>query len=135
MTTYVTNPTRAGLGLTSGAVIGAASWALAFVMSTGDDVAVAAPIVLLVGPAALIVYVLGLGLLGGPVWLILHELGRRDPLSAVVLGGVLNALPIGLPSLINGTTDPDTYGVVALAAAIGALVGLVIWRVAYRRGT
>ena len=61
---------------------------------------------------ALLVWLFGLLLVGVPCWLILHHLGARHWSFAIALGTALT-LPFGP------------------LAPIGAVVGFIVWRVAY----
>jgi hypothetical protein len=96
-----------------------------------------------------VIWLAGLVFLACPIWLILHGLQARGPLSAVALGGVLSFLfffgamtswfglsvpgvPIGVASML----DMDWRRGLEAAGwmtPLGVLVGLVVWRVAYRR--
>ncbi len=84
---------------------------------------------LFLGLASLIaafIYGLGLALLAGPLWWLLHRSGYRGWLAAVLLGAVLN-LVVGV--VIAGCS----LGIVACLTGTGAVVGLLVWRVAYRK--
>ncbi len=104
-------------------------------------------------------YAMGAVLLGSPIWWLLHRIGYRGPLVALALGAVLSFLVVTagesshfvLPSSDGHTFRSDEGGVLvdsgrltaygwtklltyaAKISAGGALGGLVIWRVAYRR--
>ena len=75
---------------------------------------------------ALVVWIVGLGLTS-PIWWGLHNLGMRcwslaAPLGAALLGGA--AL------LLTGLSS-EALWIVPPMALIGAVVGFVVWKVAY----
>jgi len=155
-------PTRVGLAIVAGALTGAiivmlnwltgGVWALGptFIASAG---ARGAPIVLM---DAFIAWLAGVILIGGPAWWLLHRHQLRSWRSAILTGvattfaaGLILAVPT--PHLGGGYSEADRGGVLVangvltahgwLSAAqdalylsvVGGAVGLVVWRVAYRR--
>lgn len=96
-----------------------------------------------------VVWLAGLLLLACPIWLVLHKRRFRGPLAAVLLGAVLcflfffgamtNWFGLSAPSGPTGAVallDIDWQRGLEAAkwmTPLGALVGLIIWRVAYRR--
>lgn len=96
--------------------------------------------------------------IGGPAWWLMHRLGRRGWADALALGaGLTFVLSLGiaasggyLPTYLmtysgyQALRDPAAHMVsgrlswlwtieaAALMAAIGAVVGLTVWRIAYR---
>ena len=107
---------------------------------------------------ACIVWGMGIFLLGGPIWLILHHRGVRQAWAAVAVGGTLPfivamALRTKLftgrdPTMDyssaggrvlwnDGVLTPDGWQsaveVSLLYALFGSIIGAVIWRIAYRK--
>jgi hypothetical protein len=76
-----------------------------------------------------------------PLWLALHRLGHRSARMAAAFGGAMSVLAVVAYAIFLDTADQRpipglnlaTVGALATVAAIGAGVGLVVWRVAYRR--
>jgi hypothetical protein len=84
-------------------------------------------------PYAVIAWAMGLGLIAPVPWLILHRRKLRSWPVAAGLGAVL-AFLVALP----GPVVLHLPAIAALAVAsffglFGAIVGIVVWRVAYRR--
>ena len=87
-----------------------------------------------------LIYGLGLAVVT-PLWLALHLARARQWWVALILGAGLSVAAARpgaahIPPLHPGSTQNGLgvqIGVLMVMAAIGALVGLVIWRVAYRR--
>lgn len=110
------------------------------------------PLLLLAFPAALIGWIVGLGVLAAPGWWILHALGARSQIAGMAYGGGLCAL-VGLvvSLLLPLSLAPETEGYKVLAtpvseagwagvipgillfAAMGVLIGWVVSRVAYAK--
>jgi hypothetical protein len=106
---------------------------------------------------AFVVWLLGLVLLGSPCWWLLHRMKMRQWRSAVILGGSMTAVvfmalqiphPLGSGSsysasdgggrtvIDNALTAHGWFLAIMASLAwgcVGALIGLVVWRVAYRR--
>jgi hypothetical protein len=105
-----------------------------------------------------VILLIGLAFCGAPVWLVLHATGRRRWQNAVVAGALVPFIvslafttrfftgrASGQWSYYGNGGDHWIDGKITMfgitmalqsaaqLAAIGALVGLVIWRVAYRR--
>jgi hypothetical protein len=109
---------------------------------------------------ALVVWAVGLMIFGFPIWWLLHKLGLRHWLIAIFVGGALSFL-VGLaidtrlfellpppadfnysagdsggPTIVANRLTPHGWNAALLSALQlsvgGALVALVIWRVAYR---
>lgn len=145
-----------GGSLVTAWVLGEALYAAA---SQPGDLALGVASLFLTGAAVTGTFGLGLALLAAPLWYVLHRLGWRGPLAAAVLGWVLTFCTVAGPrtlwSLIVNAGDKFTIGdnggaemiegvltrhgwsnILGSAAEIGvagAIVGLVVWRVAYRR--
>jgi|GEM_PF-1695458 hypothetical protein len=164
-TQYETSTVRMMFGL----VIGAAVGSLALVTEINIEMLLRGESV----PPGLLVQSLGMSILvfvvfaggmvivGGPIWAVLHSLGRRGWLDALLLGGLsssLVSLAIALLPLLlmpaHSTYSASEGGhdtVVnnhltsfgwemylkqsALIGLAGALAGWMVWRVAYRRAT
>ena len=90
-------------------------------------------------------YTLGLsafyavGLLAiSPIWAIYNKVGLRRPIHAALLGSISSFLCI-FPFVFDqfgGATDVlfgEILDFFAPLTVVGAIVGLVVWRVAYRR--
>lgn len=89
---------------------------------------------------------LGLVAVGGPVWLVLHALGRRSARDATAAGfGIALLVAVSAQTYGFGVFATDTLDGSALAyrwisavatallfALAGAGIGLVMWRIAYR---
>ncbi|MGE5202759.1 MAG: hypothetical protein ACM3O6_11925 [Acidobacteriota bacterium] len=102
---------------------------------------------------------IGLLALAAPIWWLLHRCGRRSWIDAMALGAVLTFATCAAPSAIRSVWPPQSYRysssdgggpevidnkltehgwhnllkTAGLFSAAGSIVGLVIWRVAYRR--
>jgi hypothetical protein len=138
---YHTSPERAVLGLAAGAATGAYVLTLWSYLSVGhlqDPHHLQAT--QLFFSLMLFIWTAGLIAVGAPVWWLLHRLGLRHWLVAIATGVVLLAL-VGL-ALQSGIEfeDNGSPGVTRLTdegfymlVVTGALVALVVWRVAYRR--
>ncbi|RYY28545.1 MAG: hypothetical protein EOP62_03495 [Sphingomonadales bacterium] len=86
---------------------------------------------------------------GGPLWLVMHVAGLRKPHHAALVGAVTAmAIFVGaqtygfgifqMPPMDNGAWIYRWLSALASSAVlalIAALIGLVMWRVAYRRQT
>lgn len=109
---------------------------------------------LLTFSVAILVWAGGLALVGAPLWAVLHARGLRSAAHAVAVGAVatflasailLLLLPWGMGDLNeggrwiiqDGARTPYGWWVLLRSASLmalsGALVGLLIWRIAYRR--
>ena len=84
------------------------------------------------------IWFIGIVIVGGPVWWVLHRLGLRSRRAASAAGGVVIFLVVGAFFSLKGNAPRggDWFGVLAVAAplaAIGAVVGWTVARSAYRR--
>jgi hypothetical protein len=140
-----TNPRRATLAVTAGAIIGAlgvvavvlSSAAMASGVSASDLV-----VSLLVFLVALVGWSLGLFLLGLPLWWLFHRNGWRGWRVAMLLGAFTTFVIVlllersgGILAVATGNSDGGdliSFVWVAVMAVLGATVALVIWRIAYR---
>jgi hypothetical protein len=108
---------------------------------------------------AFVVFAAGLALVGLPAWLVLHNMGRRSWLDAAILGLALTfaatfplqvLLGVGFSSpsdtsISSGSSAATVFGSLTLhgwlsiflnsilISPAGAIAGLTIWRIAYRR--
>ena len=149
---YETSWSRALLGLTVGAAVGA----LLLTASQADTVAqgfALLPVLFAAVGATMLV-------LGVPFWVSLHANGARDWSDAALLGGVMafaamaaltgNArhylgrageyyLDHGRVMLVMqrmSQAEWTLWGIqAAMAGMVGALVGLVVWKIAYREAS
>lgn len=139
---YETSVDRVGLAIATGGLMGGviAATMMAFAGSTIGALALA----VLIGT---IMTALAITALAAIPWALLHAAGRRGPLSAALLGGV-----IGFLLFLGGQTWG--YGLFAMPAmdvstlvfrwasgiatslvmaAMAAGIAVVMWRIAYRR--
>jgi hypothetical protein len=140
-----TDPRRATLAVTAGALIGAlgvvAVVLLLAAMASGvsaSDLVVS----LLIFVVALVGWSLGLFLLGLPLWWLFHRNGLRGRRVAMLLGALTTFIIVVLlersGSVLAVTTGDSEAGQLmsfvwaAVMALLGAIVALVIWRIAYR---
>lgn len=159
MNTYEITTGRAALALLVGALTGSllvSAWYLAmFVMASsgqlpGDIFLYQFRTMLILVPmSSFLVFAGGLLIIGIPLWALLHQLGWRSWMHSIIFGflaGVVAALAIQfVPRLLlaSGTIagnyrerELDWLNIAGSIAWIGvacAIVGLVIWRIAYRR--
>jgi hypothetical protein len=140
---YETSLDRAGLALGAGAVLGGM---FASVLAAIGESANAGTVAtgFLVG--AIVTAILAAGI-GGPLWLVLHLAGRRGPLAAMLAGAVsgfllfLGGQTYGFGLFPEPLLDARTWlyrwasaaAVSLVLAAVSALIGWTMWRVAYRR--
>ena len=121
----------AAKALTLGALTGAVLTGLPFSFWFG-------PAAVAVTLVAFPVWAWGLLCVGVPAWTVLHAGGVRDGRVAVVLGAALSFLTAVLlgRDLGGGETGflAEPPVVQGLIAAIGAVVGRVVWSVAYDAG-
>ena len=141
-----TNPRRATLAVTVGAVIGALGVAIVVLLlatiATGVVSASDLIVAILIFIVALIGWSLGLFLFGLPLWWLFHRNGWRGRRVAMLLGAFTTLVIVLLLEMSGGilavTTGNDDAGHLmplvwaAVMALLGAIVALVIWRIAYR---
>ena len=160
MAEYQTTFLRAVLAVGAGAVAGAAMVTVWFLAGASDlnylrQYGFQAGVLIFIN--ATVIWALGLVLVGAPLWAILHYYGKRNWTAAGALGAILTfvvtlgLLTNGFGLLVSGNLSAsDAAGpiwvdsqltahgwAVALEVAVvcciaGALVGLIVWRVAYR---
>ena len=158
MTAYMLKLHRIPFAIGTGAIAGAAvvagwfvEWRYVFDPATRLQAFEATPLVFLF---ALVLWALGLAVIGGPAWVYLHRRGRISPANALSLGlgatfvvtlalnhlltsGVVSLTQDGHSLIEHGRRTP--YGLFKLwsdsvfLSLLGGVVGTVVWRVAYRR--
>ena len=152
---FVLQPVRIPFAVGAGAMVGAAGVTAGYSLPLLDPDALQmvlgmAPLIFVV---ALMVWAFGLFVIGGPVWVVLHSRNRTRPADALAAGAVTTFLVALLFSLLMTASlvseRQGGYALVedgqrtafgwlmllggcALLSTLGGLVGLVIWRVAYR---
>jgi hypothetical protein len=130
---------RAALALGLGALAGGALTTIGFVglvAATGPGGQPYPLLAVLTGVVASIVWGIGLTTVGLPAWSLAHRYGLRGWRTAVVGGGALSLVTSLLLSLSLGLRKqlmaPWELWPELSIGLIGALVGLLIWWVAYR---
>lgn len=95
-------------------------------------------------------FICGLAITGvaGPIWLFCHLMGKRKPRYAAIVGALSTMVLfvaaqtygfglIAMPPMDDGTLLYRWISAIAssaILAAIAAVIALIMWRVAYRRG-
>ena len=140
---YEASLDRAGLALGAGGGVGGLFAAGLVTIGSGFD-----PFPMLIGfLVGAVITAMAAVAIGGPVWLACHALGRRGPVSAVSVGALAGfALFLGgqtygfgifampqedTPTLLYRWMSAIATSLVL--ALVSALIGLTMWRVAYRR--
>jgi hypothetical protein len=141
-----TNPRRATLAVTAGAVIGALGVAIVVLLlaTAGTEAVNLSDLIIsiLIFLVALVGWSLGLFLLGLPLWWLFHRNGWRGWRVAMLLGAfttfvivLLLEISGGIFAVATGNSDGGdliSFVWIAVMALLGAIVALVIWRIAYR---
>jgi hypothetical protein len=141
-----TNPRQATLAVTAGAVIGALGVAVVVLLlatiATGVVSAADLIVAILIFIVALTGWSLGLFLFGLPLWWLFHRNGWRGRRVAMLLGALTTFVIVlllemsgGILAVTTGNSDAGhlvSLVWVAVMALLGAIVALVIWRIAYR---
>lgn len=139
-----TNPRRATLAAAAGALVGAlgvVGAVLAFAALGGGIGASDLVVSILIFLVALVGWWLGLFLLGLPLWWLFHRNGWQGRRTAMLLGAFTTFVIVlllersgGVFAVATGETGGGLISFVwiALMALLGAVVALVIWRIAYR---
>jgi hypothetical protein len=140
---YETSLDRAGLALGAGGLVGGIFASALVLVGAGPT-----PLSVALGFAmGTVITAMAALAVAGPLWLIAHVLGRRGPVSAVLIGALAGfALFLGGQTYFYGLfamppTDSQTLmfrwisaaATSLILASLSALIGLVMWRVAYRR--
>jgi hypothetical protein len=108
--------------------------ALEIAKALGFGLLIAVPVILL----AFILWLLGLLVVGAPVWWLMHRLGVRSARLAAVFG-VIVPPALYLASSLHGRPTSivwaleEEWAIYLTLAAIGAIVGWVTIKIAYRR--
>jgi len=141
-----TNPRRATLAVAAGAVIGALGVAIVVLLlatiATGVVNASDLIVAILIFVVALTGWSLGLFLFGLPLWWLFHRNGWRGRRVAMLLGAFTTLVVVLLLEMSGGILAVTTGNTAAghlmplvwagAMALLGAIVALVIWRIAYR---
>jgi len=143
--TLETNPRRASLAAAAGAAIGAAgvvAVVLLFAAMAGGVSASDLVVSLLIFVVALTGWSLGLFVIGLPLWWLFHRNGWRSRRVAMLLGAFTTFVVVlllersgGILAVATGVSDGGdliSFVWVVVMAVLGAIVALVIWRIAYR---
>jgi hypothetical protein len=141
-----TNPLHATLAVTAGAAIGALGVAIVVLsLATAGTEAVNLSdliVSILIFIVALVGWSLGLFLFGLPLWWLFHRSGRRSWRVAMLLGAFTTFVIVlllersgGILAVATGDTEAGqliSFIWIGVMAVLGAIVALVIWRIAYR---
>ena len=141
-----TDPRRATLAVIAGAIVGALGVAiLVLLLATAGTGALNLSdliVSILIFIVALTGWSLGLFLFGLPLWWLFHRNGWRGRRVAMLLGAFTTFVIVLLLEISGGifaVATGDTTGGhlisfvwAAVMAVLGAIVALVIWRIAYR---
>lgn len=140
---YQASVDRAGHALAAGGAVGGVFAAMLVAIGSGP-----APFPILVGfVVGAIITAMAVVAIGGPIWLVCHALGHRGPRTATLVGAIagfalflggqtyefglidrpVTTMPIVLFRLLSGVATS------LILSAVAALVGWMMWRVAYRR--
>jgi hypothetical protein len=145
--TLTTNPRRATLAATAGAIVGALGVTIVVLLlatvATGIVSASDLIVAILIFVVALTGWSLGLFLFGLPLWWLFHRNGWRGRRVAMLLGALTTFVIVLLLEMSGGILAVATgdgggghlisFVWIAVMAVLGALVALVIWRIAYRQ--
>jgi hypothetical protein len=141
-----TNPWRATLAVTAGAAIGGLGVAIVVLLlatvAAGGLTAADLIVSILLFIVAAVGWLLGLFLAGLPLWWLFHRNGWRGRRVAMLLGAFTTFVIVlmlemsgGILSVATGESEGGhliSFVWVAVMAALGAVVALMIWRIAYR---
>lgn len=141
-----TNPRRATVAAAVGAIIGALGVAVVVLLlaTAGAEALNLSDLIvsILIFLVALVGWSLGLFLFGLPLWWLFHRNGWRGRRVAMLLGALTTFVIVLLLEMSGGILAVATgesggghlisFVWVAVMAVLGALVALVIWRIAYR---
>lgn len=140
---YEASLDRAGFALVAGGLVGGAFAAALVVIGSGPH-----PLEVAVGfLVGMVITAMAAVAIGGPVWVVCHAFGLRGPGVAASVGAAagfalfLGGQTYGFGLFTMPPTDSATLlfrWLSALAtslvlALVAALIGVVMWRVAYRR--
>lgn len=141
-----TTPRRATLAAAAGALIGALGVAIVVLLlaTAGAEAVNLSDLIvsILIFIVALVGWSLGLFLVGLPLWWLFHRNGWRSWRVAMLLGAFTTFVIVlllersgGILAVATGDNeggDLISFAWVAVMAVLGAIVALVIWRIAYR---
>ena len=140
-----TNPRRATLAAAAGAVIGALGVVAVVLLFAAMASGVSASdlvVSMLIFLVALVGWSLGLFLLGLPLWWLFHRNGWRSRRVAMLLGAFTTFVIVlllersgGILAVATGDNSGEhliSFVWIGVMAVLGAIVALVIWRIAYR---
>lgn len=140
---YETTIDRAGLALGAGSVLGGVL-VLGLFVAGGEDDPLRLTVAWMIGS---IFIGLGITAVAGPLWLVLHVAGLRRARHAAMLGAA-TAMAIfvgaqtwgfgllGMPAMDSSTMVMRwivAFATSAMVALFAAFIGVVMWRIAYRR--
>ena len=136
------NPVMAAsAAMVTGAALTAATIALPTILSIAESSPWTDPLLLIQGALwllyvfviSLIPWIVGVAVVAPPIWFLLHRVGLRGPVAAVMAGASLAALTLaGLTGMI-GLSTTDSPIIMLFGAVTGGAAGFSLWRVAYRR--
>lgn len=140
---YETSLDRAGLALAAGGLLGGVLSSV--LVAAGGATSLQGIVVgFLIGA---VITAMAAVAVAGPLWLVMHALRKRGPRSAALVGAVagfalfLGGQTYGFGLFEMPPTDARTLmfrwvsaaATSLILAALAALIGLAMWRVAYRR--
>ncbi len=139
----VTSPSRVACALATGAFCGAVlvSANLVIVNLFGERPADGPGIAFIAFPFAFVFWAIGLLVVGGPVWMLLHALGLTARWMGAVLGGSALVLIFrfnwldDLMDAHHGMAWPSPLANVLTLCATGAAVGWIVVHRAYKQPT
>ena len=122
----------ATVGLLAGAATGAVLTSLLYAVA-GAVEGVAGAVVILSGlfalPISFLIWLIGLVVIAGPGWWVLHRVGARSQEAAMMYGGGLTFVVLAILSV--GGANPAGLTGAAIMAGVGVAVGWVVARIAY----
>lgn len=74
----------------------------------------------------------GLAFLAVPAWALLHRCGMRSARAAMLLGAVLTGVTAAALAMLRWYPPPAALSLGLAQACVGACLGLLVWRLAYR---
>ena len=140
---YETTLDRAGLAIAAGgALVGVLTTILVLVGGQRDPISLALAFVL-----GTVFAVIGITAVAGPAWLAMHLAGYRGPAQAALLAAICSLVVFaagqtyGFGLFDMPVTDTRTlifryvsaFATATVLALVAALIGVVMWRLAYRR--
>lgn len=140
---YDTSIDRAGLALGAGGLMGGTIASILVVVG-GQSSPLGIAVGFIIGAVITAMTVVAVA---GPLWLVAHAIGRRGPSAAGLVGAIsgfalfLGGQTYGFGLFAMPPTDARTLmfrwisavATSVILAGVAAAIGLVMWRVAYRR--